>query len=185
MIVLLTDSEVMKAADTGAKKFMSKYFHSTRRESAQDAYHSNWFESAQDVYQEGRLLAIDFMRRYDNPKRLNPVIISQRVYFGLIDLVRRRSKCRTLNPAPRFFSDSDLEYVRETVETQYLPDWRDALETLIDRLTFKEALTLELFKQGFSQAQIARELGVSRSCVAKRFVKIRRKLATVLDESYR
>ena len=79
---------------------------------------------------------------------------------------------------------SDLEYVRETVETQYIPDWRDALETLIDRLTFKEALTLELFKQGFSHAQIARELGVSRSCVSKRFVKIRRKLATVLDESY-
>ena len=170
MIVLLTDDEVIHAADRGARRFMSKF------------YHSDWIGCPQDVFKEGRLLAIDFMRRFDNPKRLNPVIITRRVYFGLIDLVRYRSKCRTLNPAPRFYSSSEWDFCKETIETQYVPDWRDILETLSGLLTFKEAVTLDLFKRGFSQSQIARELGVTRSCVAKRFRNIRRKLVEVLDE---
>ena len=170
MIVLLTDDEVIHAADRGARRFMAKFFH------------SDWIGGQQDVYQEGRLLAIDFMRRFDNPKRLNPVIISRRVYFGLIDLVRCRSKCRTLNPAPRFYSSYEMGLYKEPVETQYVPDWRDILDALSDLLTFKESITLDLFKRGFSQAQIARELGITRSGVAKRFRNIRRKLAEVLDE---
>lgn len=169
MIILLTDDEIINAADRGSKWFMSKPFR------------TRWIGEGQDVIQEGRLLAIDFMRRFDNPKRLNPAIISRRVYFGLFDLVRSRSKFRTLCPAPRFFTNIDFEYVCETVETQYTADWRDILESLSEILTFKEAVTLELFKNGFSQAQIARELGVSRSCVLKRFINIRKKLLSVCD----
>ena len=168
MIQLLTDDVVIGAADRGSRRFLNRYPHGTM-----------WIGDLQDVFQEGRLLALAFLHRYGHPSHLNPGLISCRVYYDLIDLVRSRSKCRTLNPVP-FFADVDVNVFGTGDQTQNAAEIRDVLATLSELLTFKEAVALDLFKRGFSQAQIARELGIARSCVAKRFCNIRCKLAVVL-----
>ena len=170
MIAYLTDEVIIKAADYGARRFLNCFPHG-----------SSWIGDMQDVFQEGRLFAFAFLRRSDNPSRLNPAIVSRRVYYDLIDLVRSRSKCRTLNPAPCWVQAEESLLGKPDVEHDAL-DIRDVLATLFSKLTPNEAITLDLFKRGFSQAQIGRELELSRSCVSKRFRNIRQKLAEVLGE---
>lgn len=167
MIQTLSDSKIIAAAELGARYFLKRY------------YFGNSLGTENDVLQEGYAIAFSFARSSDNPKRFNPVIISQRVAFGLIDLMRKRLKYRWKTPKPRFvktfegwdrIEDAALEAV----------DLADAFTVLEKRLTWKEAQVFRLLRGGFSQAQVSRKLGVSKSCVAKRLEKIRLKLTAIL-----
>ncbi len=144
-------------------------------------FYHRWIGTGNDVLQEGRIIALEFLRRFDNPNILDPAIISRRVYFGLIDLIRSRCKNRTQHPAP-LKADIDINLFATTNEnTENAVEIRDALKALSGVLTEKEREVLDLFKCGLSQSEIGRKLGMTRSGVSKRFRNIRRKLAEVLD----
>ena len=164
MIVLLTDTEIIAAADLGAKRFIARNF-----------YGASWIGSPQDVMQEARTIALDFLRQFGNPRYLNPFIISRRVYFSLLDLIRRRSKQRTKHPAPTFLG-SDFTLVPGTSDALRKIELNELFQRLKSHLTRKEKTTLEMLRQGHSRADIARRCNVSRSCITKRVENIRRKL---------
>lgn len=169
MIVLLTDTEIIAAADLGARRFIARNF-----------YGSSWIGSPQDVMQEARTIALDFLRQFGNPRYLNPVIISRRVYYSLLDLIRRRSKHRTKHPAPTFL-DSDFALIGDSDDALRNIELNELFQRLKTHLTRKEKLTLELLRQGYCKAEIARELHKSRSCITKRVANIRRKLIVLCD----
>lgn len=167
MIKPLTDSKIMTAANVGARCFL-KHF-----------YFSDALGTESDVLQEGFAIAFAFARTCDDPAKMTPFIVSQRVVYGLIDLLRKRLKYRWRSPKPRFvktfegydgIDDAALEAV----------DLADAFDVLETRLTRREAIVFVLLRGGLTQAQIARRLGVSKSCIAKRLEKIRLKLTAIL-----
>ena len=164
MIVLLTDEVIIDAADRGARRFIARNF-----------YGASWIGSPQDVMQEARTIALDFLRQFGNPRYLNPFIISRRVYFSLLDLIRSRSKRRTKNPAPTFL-DSDFALVPGSNDAFREMELSELFQRLKSHLTRKEKTSLELLRQGYSKADIARRCNVSRSCITKRVENIRRKL---------
>lgn len=164
MIELLTDDIVIAAADRGARRFIARNF-----------YGASWIGSPQDVMQEARTIALDFLRQFGNPRFLNPFIISRRVYYSLLDLIRSRSKQRTKHPAPTFL-DSDFALIEGTNDALRNIELNELFQRLKTHLTRKEKLTLELLRQGYSKADIARRCKVSRSCITKRVENIRRKL---------
>ncbi len=167
MIVFLTDDQIIDAAERGARRFMAKCHFTT------------WFDSPQDVFQEAYLIALGFLRKYSNPKYLDPVLITCRVYYSLIDTLRARSKYRTHSPTPQYYL-SDCSYVGDAKPNYLLPDFNDLFKQLHYKLTFKEAVTFDLLKEGFTQAQIARELCVSRPVISRRVHNIRRKMASIM-----
>ena len=162
-----TDSKIITAANIGARCFL-KHF-----------YFSDVLGSEADVSQEAFVIAFAFVRSCNNPAKITPFIISQRVIYGLIDLMRKRLKYRWKTPKPRFvktfegwdgIDDSALEAV----------DLADVFKALESRLTKKEKIVFNLMRGGLSQAQVSRKLGVSKSCIAKRLEKIRLKLIAIL-----
>lgn len=172
MIVLLTDTEIIAAADLGAKRFIARNF-----------YGASWIGSPQDVMQEARTIALDFLRQFGNPRYLNPYIISRRVYYSLLDLIRRRSKRRTKHPAP-IFCDSDFSIIEGTNNALRDLELSELFQRLKSHLTRKEKTTLELLRQGYSKADIARLCNVSRSCITKRVANIRQKLLRLCKPYY-
>ena len=149
MIVLLTDEVIIDAADRGARRFIARNF-----------YGASWIGSPPDVMQEARTIALDFLRQFGNPRYLNPFIISRRVYFSLLDLIRSRSKRRTKNPAPTFL-DSDFALVPGSNDAFREMELSELFQRLKSHLTRKEKTSLELLRQGYSKADIARRCNVS------------------------
>ncbi len=167
MIQPLTDSQILAAANFGARYFL-KHF-----------YFSDALGTESDVLQEGFAIAFAFARTCNDPHKITSFIVSQRVVYGLIDLLRKRMKYRWVSPKPRFvktfegwdgIEDAALEAV----------DLADAFAVLEKRLTEKETIVFNLMRGGLTQAQIARRLGISKSCIAKRLEKIRQKLTAIL-----
>ena len=165
---MLSESAIIQAADVGARWFMAKQIYST------------YIGTAQDVLQEARLNALVFVR-----KRGNDIVdanaVSWRVYYDLIDELRAKSKCRNkkLVAANCFFA-SDMTREPERYSSSLSYEWTDLFNVLSQRLTKKEEITFRLLKDGLSQAQIARELSVSRACVSLRVKNIRKKLVGIM-----
>ncbi len=162
-----TDSKIITAANIGARYFL-KHF-----------YFSDVLGSENDVLQEGYVIAFQFARTCDDASKMTPFIISQRVIYGLIDLLRKRLKYRWRSPKPRFVKTFEGWDGIDDPATEAV-DLADAFDVLETRLTKKEAMVFNLMRGGLTQAQISRKLGVSKSCVAKRLDAIRNKLTKIL-----
>ena len=169
MLARLTEDVILAAADSGAKRFMARNYSG-----------ASWIGSPQDVAQEARCIAFEFLDKFGNPRFLDPSIITRRVYFGLLDLIRRRSKHRTKNPAPVFYDD-DLALMAGAEDLNRDIEMKELFMRLQDRLTRKEKTTLEMLRQGHDKATIARICNVSRSCITKRVENIRRKFLILYD----
>lgn len=167
MIQSLSDADIIAAATFGVRCFRKRY-----RLGAS-------LGSEEDILHEGYAIAYRFVRQCDDREKLTPYIVTQRVIFGLIDLLRQRLKSRWITPRPRFVApfegyDGIDDPALESI------DLADAFNVLETRLTEKETIVFVLLRRGLSQAQIARRLGLSKSSVAKRLEKIRRKLSAIL-----
>jgi len=168
MITFLTDDVILDAADYGARCFLSKTTPAAQY----------WIGSRQDVLQEGRLLALEFLNSCGNPRFLNPYLITRRVYFDLIDLVRSRSRYRNAGyPAILEYDDTKNGAQSHALEAV---DLNDLFGVLLGNLAPHEAEVLELLKAGETYSQIARQLGLSRAAICKRVKCIRRKLEKLL-----
>lgn len=168
MITFLTDDVVFNAADYGARCFLAKTTPAAQY----------WIGSRQDVLQEGRLLALAFLNSFGNPRFLNPYLITRRVYYDLIDLVRSRSKYRNAEyPAILEFDDAKNGSQSRAFEAI---DLNDLFSVLVGLLSPLEAEVFNLLKAGQSYSQIGRQLGRSRAAICKRAKRIRQKLQKLL-----
>lgn len=166
---MLSESAIIHAAEVGARWFMAKQIYST------------YIGSAQDVLQEARLMALVFVQKRGNDGTVDANAISWRVYYDLIDVLRAKSKCRNKKfVAANYFFASDLTREPERCNSALSYEWADLFNVLSQRLTQKEQLTFSLLRDGLTQAQIARELSVSRACVSLRVKNIRKKLSGIM-----
>ena len=168
MITFLTDDVIVNAADYGARCFLAKTTPAAQY----------WIGSRQDVLQEGRLLALEFLQSFGNPRYLNPYLITRRVYFDLIDLVRSRSSYRNAGyPAIIEYDDTKNGTQSHAFEAV---DLNDLFSVLVGLLTPLEVEVFNLLKAGRNYSQIARQIGLSRAAICKRAKHIRQKLQKLL-----
>lgn len=67
---------------------------------------------------------------------------------------------------------------RTLIRPTDLSDLRIDLEKALDRLTPKQRQAVELYRDGFTQQEIADKLGIHKSTVSRIFLKIRNKIAS-------
>lgn len=161
------DYDVFKAAECGCNRFLRRFTSISA------------FGNKQDVLQEAYLIALTILKKDDLPfPRYDFSGMAWKVYYGLIDELRRRVKSRAKKNTTTYVSLDDVGFdfaLDKSSDIYSAVESREFLGCLNEMLSDKERCTLSFIQKGYSQTETANILKVSKACICFRMKSIRKK----------